>query len=161
MLFINPHLDFFGPTEFYEGHLHSEQGWNLSGASRCLAALLVAASLGVAFGGSSILIASPASSVVVAPAIALAPDADPTSSVWVEETTDPQAAAEALVSAANEAGGRDNISVVVVEVMSAARADAAGTASEAPPALAARLRDGAWSALGLERDADGLRGFLR
>ena len=39
---------------------------------------------------------------------------------------DPQAAAEALVSAANEAGGRDNISVVVVEVMSAARADAAG-----------------------------------
>ncbi|MFI5006263.1 MAG: M56 family metallopeptidase [Solirubrobacterales bacterium] len=67
---------------------------NLSGASRCLAALLVAASLGVAFGGSSILVASPASSssVVVAPAIPLAPDADPTSSVWVEETTDPQAA---------------------------------------------------------------------
>lgn len=33
MLFINPHVDFFGPTAFYEGHLHSEQGWNVSGAS--------------------------------------------------------------------------------------------------------------------------------
>jgi penicillin amidase len=35
MLFINPHLFFFGPTQFYEGHLHSNQGWNISGAS-CL-----------------------------------------------------------------------------------------------------------------------------
>ncbi len=33
MLFINPHVFFFGPTQFYEGHLHSDEGWNLSGAS--------------------------------------------------------------------------------------------------------------------------------
>jgi penicillin amidase len=24
---------FFGPTQFYEGHLHSDEGWNISGAS--------------------------------------------------------------------------------------------------------------------------------
>jgi acyl-homoserine-lactone acylase len=35
MLFVNPHVFFFGPTQFYEGHLHSNQGWNISGAS-CL-----------------------------------------------------------------------------------------------------------------------------
>ncbi len=58
---------------------------NLSGASRGLAALLVAASLGVAFGGSSLLIASPASSVVVTPALAPAPDS--TGSAEAEETT--------------------------------------------------------------------------
>jgi L-aspartate oxidase len=42
-------------------------------------------------------------------------------------------------------------------------AAAAGGASgaQAPEALTARVRDGAWNALGLERDADGLRGFLR
>ncbi|MFY9555105.1 MAG: penicillin acylase family protein [Blastocatellia bacterium] len=33
MLFINPHQPFFGPGQWYEGHIHSEQGWNLSGAS--------------------------------------------------------------------------------------------------------------------------------
>lgn len=33
MLFINPHQPFFGYGQFYEGHLHSEQGWNVSGAS--------------------------------------------------------------------------------------------------------------------------------
>jgi penicillin amidase len=33
MLFINPHQPFFGPGQFYEGHVHSDEGWNLSGAS--------------------------------------------------------------------------------------------------------------------------------
>jgi penicillin amidase len=33
MLFINPHQPFFGPGQWIEGHLHSEQGWNLSGAT--------------------------------------------------------------------------------------------------------------------------------
>ena len=33
MLFINPHLIFFGVTTFYEGHLHSGEGWNISGAT--------------------------------------------------------------------------------------------------------------------------------
>jgi len=33
MLMINPHVLFFGPTMFYEGHLHSDEGWDLSGAS--------------------------------------------------------------------------------------------------------------------------------
>jgi acyl-homoserine-lactone acylase len=31
MLFINPHQPFFGPGQFYEGHLVSGEGWNLSG----------------------------------------------------------------------------------------------------------------------------------
>jgi penicillin amidase len=35
MLFINPHTFFFGPSQFYEGHLHSNQGWDISGTS-CL-----------------------------------------------------------------------------------------------------------------------------
>jgi len=35
MLFINPHVFFFGPTQFYEGHLHSNEGWDISGTS-CL-----------------------------------------------------------------------------------------------------------------------------
>ncbi|HSO73822.1 MAG TPA: penicillin acylase family protein [Blastocatellia bacterium] len=33
MLFINPHQPFFGPGQWYEGHVHSDEGWNLSGAS--------------------------------------------------------------------------------------------------------------------------------
>jgi acyl-homoserine-lactone acylase len=33
MLFINPHQPFFGPGQWYEGHLHSEEGWDMSGAS--------------------------------------------------------------------------------------------------------------------------------
>ena len=33
MLFINPHQPFFGPGQWYEGHIHSDEGWNLSGAS--------------------------------------------------------------------------------------------------------------------------------
>ncbi|QQS46213.1 MAG: penicillin acylase family protein [Acidobacteriota bacterium] len=33
MLFINPHQPFFGPGQWIEGHIHSETGWNLSGAT--------------------------------------------------------------------------------------------------------------------------------
>lgn len=33
MLFINPHQPFFGPGQWYEGHLHSDEGWDMSGAS--------------------------------------------------------------------------------------------------------------------------------
>ncbi|HYV05239.1 MAG TPA: penicillin acylase family protein, partial [Blastocatellia bacterium] len=33
LLFINPHQPFFGPGQWYEGHVHSNEGWNLSGAS--------------------------------------------------------------------------------------------------------------------------------
>jgi acyl-homoserine-lactone acylase len=33
MLFINPHQPFFGAGQWYEGHVHSNEGWNLSGAS--------------------------------------------------------------------------------------------------------------------------------
>jgi penicillin amidase len=33
LLFINPHQPFFGPGQWYEGHLHSDEGWNMSGAS--------------------------------------------------------------------------------------------------------------------------------
>lgn len=32
-LFINPHQPFFGPGQWYEGHVHSGEGWDLSGAS--------------------------------------------------------------------------------------------------------------------------------
>ena len=34
MLFINPHLPFFGPGQVYEGHVHSDQGWNFTGYTR-------------------------------------------------------------------------------------------------------------------------------
>jgi acyl-homoserine-lactone acylase len=33
MLFINPHQPLFGPGQWYEGHVHSEEGWDLTGAS--------------------------------------------------------------------------------------------------------------------------------
>jgi acyl-homoserine-lactone acylase len=33
LLFINPHLPFFGPGQWYEGLVHSNEGWNMSGAS--------------------------------------------------------------------------------------------------------------------------------
>ena len=34
LLFVNPHLPFFGPGQVYEGHLHSDQGWNFTGYAR-------------------------------------------------------------------------------------------------------------------------------
>ncbi|MEZ5346723.1 MAG: penicillin acylase family protein [Pyrinomonadaceae bacterium] len=34
MLFINPHLPFFGSGQVYEGHIHSEEGWNFTGYTR-------------------------------------------------------------------------------------------------------------------------------
>ncbi|HEU4391815.1 MAG TPA: acylase [Blastocatellia bacterium] len=33
MLFINPHQPFFGAGQWYEGHLHSDEGWDMTGAS--------------------------------------------------------------------------------------------------------------------------------
>ncbi|HWP43054.1 MAG TPA: penicillin acylase family protein, partial [Blastocatellia bacterium] len=33
MLFINPHQPFFGPGQWIEGHIHSDTGWNMSGAT--------------------------------------------------------------------------------------------------------------------------------
>jgi acyl-homoserine-lactone acylase len=33
MLFINPHEPFLGLSQFYEGHLHSDEGWDFSGAT--------------------------------------------------------------------------------------------------------------------------------
>src|SRR5262245_26186737 len=33
MLFINPHQPFFGPGQWIEGHVHSESGWNMAGAT--------------------------------------------------------------------------------------------------------------------------------
>ena len=34
LLFINPHLPFFGSGQVYEGHVHSESGWNFTGYTR-------------------------------------------------------------------------------------------------------------------------------
>jgi penicillin amidase len=34
MLLINPHLPFFGPSQVYEGHVMSDEGWNFSGYTR-------------------------------------------------------------------------------------------------------------------------------
>ena len=34
MLFINPHLPFFGSGQVYEGHVHSDHGWNFTGYTR-------------------------------------------------------------------------------------------------------------------------------
>jgi penicillin amidase len=33
MLLINPHQPFFGPGQWIEGHVHSESGWNMAGAT--------------------------------------------------------------------------------------------------------------------------------
>jgi penicillin amidase len=33
LLFINPHQPFFGPGQWYEGHVHSNEGWDMTGAS--------------------------------------------------------------------------------------------------------------------------------
>jgi penicillin amidase len=33
MLLINPHQPFFGPGQWIEGHVHSDTGWNMSGAT--------------------------------------------------------------------------------------------------------------------------------
>jgi penicillin amidase len=34
LLFINPHLPFFGSGQVYEGHVHSDEGWNFTGYTR-------------------------------------------------------------------------------------------------------------------------------
>jgi acyl-homoserine-lactone acylase len=34
MLLINPHLSFFGSGQVYEGHVHSDEGWNFTGYTR-------------------------------------------------------------------------------------------------------------------------------
>ncbi len=34
LLFINPHLPFFGSSQVYEGHVHSEEGWDFTGYTR-------------------------------------------------------------------------------------------------------------------------------
>src|SRR6185295_535819 len=34
MLLINPHISFFGPAQYYEAHVHSDEGWNFSGVGR-------------------------------------------------------------------------------------------------------------------------------
>lgn len=34
LLFQNPHISFYGPAQYYEGHLYSEEGLNFSGAAR-------------------------------------------------------------------------------------------------------------------------------
>lgn len=34
MLFVNPHLPFFGSGQVYEGHVHSDEGWNFTGYTR-------------------------------------------------------------------------------------------------------------------------------
>jgi len=33
MLFVNPHQPFFGPGQWIEGHVHSDSGWNMAGAT--------------------------------------------------------------------------------------------------------------------------------
>jgi acyl-homoserine-lactone acylase len=34
LLFINPHLPFFGSGQVYEAHVHSDEGWNFTGYTR-------------------------------------------------------------------------------------------------------------------------------
>jgi protein phosphatase len=52
----------------------------------------------------------------------------------LRENTDPQAAADALVAAANEAGGQDNITAVVIDVVEAGKSGATSTSSAVSPA---------------------------
>jgi penicillin amidase len=33
MLFVNPHQPFFGPGQWIEGHVHSDSGWDMAGAT--------------------------------------------------------------------------------------------------------------------------------
>ncbi|MEO6193626.1 MAG: penicillin acylase family protein [Thermoanaerobaculia bacterium] len=34
LLLINPHVAFYGPAQYYEAHLHSDEGWSFSGVGR-------------------------------------------------------------------------------------------------------------------------------
>ncbi|MGO9125709.1 MAG: penicillin acylase family protein [Terriglobales bacterium] len=34
LLFIDPHLPFYGPGQVYEGHIHSDEGWAFTGYAR-------------------------------------------------------------------------------------------------------------------------------
>ncbi len=34
LLFINPHVSFFGLGQYYEAHVHSDEGWSFSGVGR-------------------------------------------------------------------------------------------------------------------------------
>ena len=34
LLLINPHVTFYGPAQYYEVHVHSDEGWNFSGVGR-------------------------------------------------------------------------------------------------------------------------------
>lgn len=34
LLFINPHIGFFGLAQYYEAHIHSDEGWSFSGVGR-------------------------------------------------------------------------------------------------------------------------------
>ena len=34
LLLINPHLPYFGPGQVYEGHVHSDEGWDFTGYTR-------------------------------------------------------------------------------------------------------------------------------
>src|SRR4051794_16600115 len=34
LLLINPHIGFFGTAQYYEAHLHSDEGWDFSGVGR-------------------------------------------------------------------------------------------------------------------------------
>jgi acyl-homoserine-lactone acylase len=34
LLLINPHIGFFGIAQYYEAHVHSDEGWNFSGVGR-------------------------------------------------------------------------------------------------------------------------------
>ncbi|HEY0514320.1 MAG TPA: penicillin acylase family protein [Thermoanaerobaculia bacterium] len=34
LLLINPHVAFYGPAQYYESHIHSDEGWDFSGVGR-------------------------------------------------------------------------------------------------------------------------------